>query len=78
MKLNTLKLTLIMVFCSVSLVLTAQKNDSAKTIRNVQIEREYTPEVVPVERPNINLQVENLRVQKAKPAYSNYIKLYEI
>lgn len=78
MRFNVFKLISIASFCTVSLWVTAQKNDSTKTIRNVQIEREYTPEITPVERPNIEMQVIEPNVQKESPAFSNYIKFYDI
>lgn len=78
MKFNALRLIAITAFCAVSLWATAQKNDSTKTIRNVQIEREYTPEVTSVERPNVEPQVEEPNIKKENPAFSNYIKLYDI
>ena len=78
MKSYSLKLILLTAACAISVSLSAQKNDSAKTIRNVQIEREYTPEVTPVERPNVDMKAEDPKVQKANPAFSDYIQLYDI
>lgn len=78
MKSYSLKLILLTAACAISVSLSAQKNDSARTIRNVQIEREYTPEVTPVERPNVDMKAEDPKVQKANPAFSDYIQLYDI
>lgn len=78
MSFNTLKILSLSAVLAISLLASAQKKDSIKTIRNVQIEREYTPEVTPIDRPNINLQAEDPKIQKANPIFSDYIKLYDI
>lgn len=78
MSFDTLKISLLSAILAISLLASAQKNDSIKTIRNIQIEREYTPEITPIDRPNINLKAEDPKIQKANPAFSEYIKLYDI
>ena len=55
----------------------AQQEDTTRNIRNVQIEREYTPEVMQVERPNINMSIEEIKIQKSNPMFSKYNSLYQ-
>lgn len=52
--------------------------DSTKQVRNVQIEREYTPEVTPVTRPTVELQPEEPSIKKSNPAFSKYTKSFQV
>ncbi len=72
MKAHYLKTMTLTLFLMVSTCLMAQEKDTTKTIRNVEIERDYTPEIEPVDRPKIDINIDEPPLQKRHTKYSTY------
>jgi len=50
-----------------------QGSDTVVVNRQINIEKEYTPEIKEVKRQNIDYQVEDVKVKEADLEYSNYV-----
>ena len=54
----------------------AQKNDTL--VRNIQIERDYVPEVAPAVRPDVPLEVTEPTIEKANTTFSQFSQSFDV
>ncbi|MDR1543482.1 MAG: hypothetical protein LBS50_03525 [Prevotellaceae bacterium] len=70
------KLNLTLIFCVAFFAVSAQKNDTL--VRNIQIERDYTPEVAPVSRPDISLGITEPNIDKPPVSFSKFSAPFDV
>ena len=65
-----MKKVLTVIFCTIIFAVSAQKNDTL--VRNIEIERDYVPEVAPVIRPHVPLEITEPSIEKAPVTFSEF------
>lgn len=66
--------TTLLVLATCSFTVSAQKeNDTVTVNRQINIEKEYTPEIKDVKRKDIEYQIEETKMNEADLTYSNYV-----
>lgn len=66
-------ITLMAIAVSCCSVAAQENNDTVVVDRQINIEKEYTPEIKEVKRKNIEYQIENVQTKEADLVYSNYV-----
>jgi len=66
-------ITLIAIAASCCAVAAQDSNDTVVVDRQINIEKEYTPEIKEVKRKNIEYQIEEVQTKEADLVYSNYV-----
>ena len=67
---------LILLFCAVTFAVSAQKNDTL--VRNIQIERDYVPEVAPAIRPDVPLTITEPNIDKSNTTFSQFSQPFDV
>jgi hypothetical protein len=66
------KIFIIAAATALVLNLTAQDKNDTALVRNIEIERDYTPEIILFERPNVEFGIQEPQKNNTKINYSNY------
>ena len=66
-------ITLMAIAASCCAVVAQESNDTVVVDRQINIEKEYTPEIKEVKRKNIEYQIEEVQTKESDLVYSNYV-----
>lgn len=66
-------ITFFAIAASCCIVAAQESNDTVVVDRQINIEKEYTPEIKEVKRKNIEYQIEEVQTKEADLVYSNYV-----
>ncbi|MDR0830845.1 MAG: hypothetical protein LBN95_12175 [Prevotellaceae bacterium] len=70
------KLFIIIIIFVSTISVVAQKTDTL--VRNIQIERDYTPEIAPVARPDVPLGITEPTIEKSNTTFSQFSKPFDV